>query len=79
MNDKFEVEMVMVQQLAHAYVPKDYDIVLIPRRQLARMSKPIIVECPVGHKLFQEEMTGYREADTGCVMVMYQQFNKKFS
>lgn len=72
-------EMVMVQQLAHAYVPKDYDVVKVPVCRLARMSEMITVECPVGHRLFQEQLVGYREADTGCVMVSYEQFNQSFS
>ena len=73
------VEMVMVQRLAHAYVPKDHDIVKVPRHQLARMSELITVECQVAGRMFQEQLVGYREADTGCVMVTYEQFNQHFS
>lgn len=72
-------QMVMVQRLSHAYVPKDHDIVEVPRVRLARMSELITVECEVAGRLFRAELVGYREADTGCVMVTYEQFNENFS
>lgn len=73
------VPMIRVQQLSHGYIRKNLDPVHVHPDQLARMSFLISVECTVGHKLVREQLVGYREADSGCVMVSQEQFNQYFS
>lgn len=71
-------KMLKVQQLSHGYILKSSDVVEVNVDQLARMSHLITVECHIGHQLLREQLVGYREADTGCVMVSYDQFSLYF-
>ena len=71
-------DMVCLQRVSSGYAPKGGQAVKVATSQLARMSKLITVECIIGHALVKEQLVGYREADTGCVMVSYEQFNTYF-
>lgn len=75
------VEMVMVKKLLPdaPYTLMDHDIVVVPRNQLARIPGFITVRSEVCGREWDEELIGYREAETGIVMVSYEQLEEHFS
>ena len=75
------VEMVPMKYVG-GYFRIDEDgvgTVQVPRNRLVRIQKPITVEAKIMDRLFRKPLVGYKNLDTGEIMVFMDQLEANFS